>query len=56
VRDFIRLYGRAVRLLAAERRLAVLLTVVNVALAALVFVEPTLFGRIIDVLATGAGG
>jgi ATP-binding cassette subfamily B protein len=55
VRDFIRLYGRAVRLLAAERRLAVLLTVVNVALAALVFVEPTLFGRIIDVLATGAG-
>ena len=55
MRDFIRLYGRAVRLLAAERRLAVLLTVVNVALAALVFVEPTLFGRIIDVLATGAG-
>jgi ATP-binding cassette, subfamily B, beta-glucan exporter len=55
VRDFIRIYGRAVRLLAPEKGLAVLLAAANVGLATLVFVEPTLFGRIIDVLAGSSG-
>src|SRR5439155_1461011 len=45
-----RLYARVLRLLGPEARLAWLLAVANVALAAAQFVEPVLFGRIIDAL------
>jgi ATP-binding cassette subfamily B protein len=55
MRDFVRLYGRAVGLLGPERRLAGLLVLANIGLAALLFVEPLLFGRIVDVLAGGGG-
>src|SRR4028118_2148880 len=51
MRDFIRLSGRAVGLLGPERGLAGLLVLANVGLAALMFVEPLLFGRLVDVLA-----
>lgn len=46
-----RLYGRAIALLAPERRLAVLLAIGNVGLALAAFAEPILFGRIVDALA-----
>ena len=52
--DFIRIYSRSVSLLTPERGMALLLSSANVGLAALVFIEPMLFGRIIDVLVTGA--
>jgi len=51
--SFLRLYGRVLRLLAPEARLAITLAIANVALAVSQFVEPVLFGRIIDRL-TGA--
>ena len=51
MRDFVQLYRRAVGLLGPERGLAGLLVLANVGLAALMFVEPLLFGRIVDVLA-----
>ncbi len=47
---FIRLYGRVLRLLAADRWVAVGLSIANVALAGLLFLEPVLFGRVVDVL------
>jgi glucan exporter ATP-binding protein len=48
--DLVRVYIRALALLGPEGRLAVLLAVGNLALAAAQFVEPVLFGRIIDAL------
>src|SRR3712207_4217565 len=45
-----RLYGRVLGLLKPDRWVAVGLTMANVALAGLVFLEPVLFGRVIDVL------
>jgi ATP-binding cassette subfamily B protein len=51
--SFLRLYGRVLALLAPEARLAITLAVANIALAVSQFVEPVLFGRIIDRL-TGA--
>jgi ATP-binding cassette subfamily B protein len=50
-----RVYTRVLQLLAPEGRLAIVLALANVALAAAIFVEPMLFGRIIDAL-TGAQG
>jgi ATP-binding cassette subfamily B protein len=47
---FIRIYARVLALLAPERRLAILLTVANFAVAALLFLEPVLFGRLVDIL------
>ena len=47
----IALYARALALLGPERRLAAVLTVVNLGLAAAQFGEPALFGRIVDALA-----
>ncbi len=47
---FFRLYARVLGLLAAERNLAITLALANVALAGLQFLEPVLFGRVIDVL------
>jgi ATP-binding cassette subfamily B protein len=43
-------YGRILRQLAPEKNLAMLLVAANLALAAAQFVEPVLFGRIIDAM------
>jgi len=51
--NIFKLYARVIRLLRGEGRLAGVLAVGNLALAAALFAEPVLFGRIIDVL-TGA--
>jgi ATP-binding cassette, subfamily B, beta-glucan exporter len=45
-----KVYGRVLGQLAGESRLAILLVFANLALAAAQFVEPVLFGRIIDKL------
>jgi ATP-binding cassette, subfamily B, beta-glucan exporter len=52
---FFRIYGRVLGLLAPERGLATTLALANLALVGLPFVEPVLFGRVIDVL-SGAEG
>jgi len=52
---FLRIYGRVLGLLAPEKELAIILAVANLALAGLQFVEPVLFGRVVDSLATAAG-
>lgn len=49
---FFRIYGRALRLLWPERRLAAVLIAGNIGIACIGFLEPILFGRVIDVLAT----
>lgn len=51
--SFLRLYGRVLALLLPEAGPAITLAIANVALAVSQFVEPVLFGRIIDRL-TGA--
>ncbi|MHB1217111.1 MAG: glucan ABC transporter ATP-binding protein/ permease [Alphaproteobacteria bacterium] len=51
---FLRIYARALSMLAPERYLAITLALANVAVAALVFVEPVLFGRLVDILAHAA--
>jgi glucan exporter ATP-binding protein len=48
--SFLRTYLRVLGLLAPDARLAVILAVANIALAAAQFVEPVLFGRIVDAL------
>ncbi|MFC0409449.1 glucan ABC transporter ATP-binding protein/ permease [Roseomonas elaeocarpi] len=51
---FLRLYGRVLGLLAPDRWVAIGLALAALALAGLQFLEPVLFGRVIDVLsATG---
>jgi glucan exporter ATP-binding protein len=49
--SFVRLYGRVLDQLGAERRVGWLLAIANVALAIALFAEPVLFGRVINVLA-----
>ena len=49
--NFIRVYIRVLKELGSEYRLAVVLVLANLALAAAQFAEPILFGRIIDKLA-----
>ena len=51
----IRLYARALAQLGSERRLALILALANVALAAAQFAEPILFGHIVDTLASAQG-
>jgi ABC-type multidrug transport system fused ATPase/permease subunit len=51
---FIRIYGRVLRLLWPERWLSAVLVVGNLGIAGIGFLEPILFGRVIDVLATSA--
>jgi ATP-binding cassette subfamily B protein len=51
---FLRIYGRALRLLWPERWLAIALIAGNLGIAGIGFLEPILFGRVIDVLATSA--
>ena len=48
--EFFRVYGRVIGLLRAERKLAIILALANVAVAALQFYEPVLFGRVVDLL------
>jgi ATP-binding cassette, subfamily B, beta-glucan exporter len=52
---FLRLYIRVLELLGREARLGWILAAANLALAAATFVEPILFGRIIDTLANAQG-
>jgi ATP-binding cassette subfamily B protein len=52
---FIGLYIRVLEMLGREARLGWVLAVANVAIAAALFVEPNLFGRIVDVLASSQG-
>jgi len=47
---FIRLYGRVLGLLAADKPVAIGLALASTALAGLQFIEPLLFGRVIDLL------
>ena len=49
--NFLRIYRRVLGLLRAERGLAIGLALANVVVAALYYIEPVLFGRIVDVLA-----
>jgi ATP-binding cassette, subfamily B, beta-glucan exporter len=49
--NFVGLYVRVLRMLGPEARLGWILAVANLALAGALFVEPILFGRIIDTLA-----
>src|SRR5437763_533643 len=51
-----RLYLRVLALLGPEARVAQILAVASVALASAQFIEPVLFGRIIDKLANSQGG
>jgi len=57
--SFVRIYLRVLGLLRADARLAVTLALANIALALAQFVEPVLFGRIVDrlsgALPAGAG-
>jgi ATP-binding cassette, subfamily B, beta-glucan exporter len=53
---FLRLYVRVLELLGPEARLGWALALAGVALAAAAFVEPILFGRIVDALANAQGG
>ena len=52
----LRLYMRVLALLGPEARLGWALAVANVALASAQFIEPVLFGRIVDTLANAQGG
>jgi ATP-binding cassette subfamily B protein len=47
---FLRIYGRVLGLLAQDRWVAIGLTFASLALAGLQFLEPVLFGRVVDVL------
>lgn len=47
---FFRVYRRVLALLRPERGLAIGLAIANVIVASLFYVEPLLFGRIVDVL------
>jgi ATP-binding cassette, subfamily B, beta-glucan exporter len=48
--SFLRLYARVLGLLRTDRRLALTLAFANIVLAGAQFVEPVLFGRIVDAL------
>src|ERR1700744_785949 len=48
--SFVRIYLRVLGLLRADAALAVMLALANIALAGTQFVEPVLFGRIVDAL------
>jgi glucan exporter ATP-binding protein len=52
--SFLALYRRVLGLLAPEKRVAIGLALANVLLAGLTFLEPVLFGRVVDVLAGSA--
>jgi ATP-binding cassette subfamily B protein len=52
---FLRLYIRVLELLGSEARLGWILAIANLAIASAMFVEPVLFGRIVDLLANAQG-
>ncbi len=52
---FFRVYGRVIGLLRDEKWLAIWLALANIAVAALQFYEPVLFGKVVDLL-SGAQG
>jgi ATP-binding cassette, subfamily B, beta-glucan exporter len=52
---FVRLYVRVLELLGREARMGWTLAIANLALASAMFVEPILFGRIVDTLANTQG-
>src|SRR5258708_34691579 len=52
---FLRIYFRVLELLGREGRLGWVLAIANLALASAMFVEPILFGRIVDTLANSQG-
>jgi glucan exporter ATP-binding protein len=56
VMKILRLYIRVLALLGPEARLGWALAVANLALASSQFIEPVLFGRIVDTLANAQGG
>jgi glucan exporter ATP-binding protein len=51
---FLKMYGRVLGMLRHEWRLAMVLTVANAAIAGIGFVDPVLFGRVIDMLTHSA--
>jgi len=51
--DFAALYGRVIGLLRPDRAIVILVSLANLLVAAIAFVEPMLFGRVVDLL-TGA--
>jgi ATP-binding cassette, subfamily B, beta-glucan exporter len=53
--SLLRLYGRVLGLLAGDRLVAIGLAIANTALAGLLFLEPVLFGRVVDVLSHAIG-
>ena len=53
--SFFTLYGRVLGLLKPERTLAIVLAIANLALAGLQFVEPVMFGKVVDELSGAAG-
>ena len=48
---FVKIYGRVLGLLGPDRRVAFVLVFANLAMAGLQFLDPVLFGRVIDLLA-----
>ena len=52
--SFLTLYGRVLGLLKPERNLAIVLAIANLALAGLQFVEPVMFGKVVDELSGAA--
>ncbi|NOG69235.1 glucan ABC transporter ATP-binding protein/ permease [Roseicella sp. DB1501] len=52
--QLVRLYGRVLGLLKSDKWVAIGMTVANVAMAGLIFLEPVLFGRVVDVLTRAA--
>src|SRR5690349_5948946 len=51
---FLQVYARVLGLLRAEARLAIALAIANLAIAGFQFLEPMLFGRVIDLLSRSA--
>ena len=54
--SFVAIYARVLALLKPEKRLSIILALANIGLAGVGFIEPILFGRIIDVLSNPGTG
>ena len=54
MKRFWRLYCRVIAVLGRDRRVAALLLIANLGLAGLMFVEPVLFGRVIEMLGSAS--
>ena len=54
--SFLHLYLRVIGLLAPEKKLAITLALANLALAGVFFLEPVLFGRVVDALGSTHAG